>query len=223
MKSIGLRVLASLCVCALLCSPARANAQADRALLARVDDHYNHLHTLRARYAEHYTGMGLDRTESGTLTLKKPGLMRWSYDSPAGKVFVLDGKFAWFYTPGDGQVSRMPAKKLDDLRSPLRFLLGHTQLAKELDQVTTAPVGAAGVAQGFTITGVPKGMEQRVRRLTLVVSPGGVIQAMKIEETDGAVTDFTFSKIEEDVPLPASDFRFTPPAGLPVVNAQSPI
>ena len=34
--------------------------------------------------------MGLDRTESGTLELRKPGLMRWSYDSPAGKVFILD-------------------------------------------------------------------------------------------------------------------------------------
>ena len=103
-----------------------------------MDDHYNHLHTLRARYTEHYTGMGLDRTESGTLTLKKPGLMRWSYDAPTGKLFVLDGKFAWFYTPGDAQVSRAPAKQLDDLRSPLRLLLGHTQLAKELEQIATS-------------------------------------------------------------------------------------
>src|ERR1035438_9400312 len=63
----------------------------DRALVRTVDDHYNHMRTLRARYTEHYTGMGLDRTESGTLLLRKPGLMRWSYDLPPGKVFVLDG------------------------------------------------------------------------------------------------------------------------------------
>ena len=73
------------------------------ALIHIVDNHYNHLRTLRARYIEHYAGMGMDRTESGTLTLQKPGLMRWSYDTPTGKVFVLDGKFAWFYTPGDAQ------------------------------------------------------------------------------------------------------------------------
>ena len=54
---------------------------------------------------------------------------------PVGKVFVLDGKFAWFYTPGDAQATRVPAKQLDDLRSPLRFLLGHTQLKKELDNL----------------------------------------------------------------------------------------
>jgi outer membrane lipoprotein carrier protein len=212
------RVLGAVCLCAVVCCVGQAGAQVDRALLQRVDDHYNHLHTLRARYAEHYSGMGLDRTEAGTLTLKKPGLMRWSYDSPAGKVFVLDGKFAWFYTPGDAQVARTPAKQLDDLRSPLRFLLGHTQLAKELEQITTVPVGAS-----FKIAGVPKGMGERVRRLSLVVTAAGVIQGMKIDEMDGAVTEFTFTNIEEDVAVQAGDFRFVVPVGVDVVNAQSPI
>lgn len=184
----------------------------------RVDEHYNHLRTLRAHYTEHYTGMGLDRTESGTLTLKKPGRMRWSYDSPPGKLFVLDGKFAWFYTPGDAQVSRAPAKQLDDLRSPLRLLLGHTQLAKELDRIRTEPDGA-----GYRISGVPKGMAQRVRLLTLRVTPAGAIQSMKLEETDGATTEFTFTGLEEDISVPPGDFTFTPPAGVPVVEAQPPI
>jgi len=193
-------------------------AQDKALIIPRVDNHYNHLRTLRARYTEHYTGMGLDRTESGTLTLKKPGLMRWSYDTPLGKLFVLDGKFAWFYTPGDAQVSRAPAKQLDDLRSPLRLLLGHTQLAKEMDQLTTAPDGA-----NFIITGVPKGMAQRVQLLTLVVDASGAIERMKLEEMDGTATEFTFSQAEEDISLPASEFIFTPPPGIPVVNAQPPI
>src|ERR1039457_5013736 len=182
------------------------HAQSDSALIRRVDDHYNHLRTLRARYTEHYTGMGLDRTESGTLLLKKPGLMRWSYDQPPGKVFVLDGHYGWSYPPGDAQISRTPAKQLDDLRSPLRFLLGHTQLAKELDQLTTAAEGA-----NFRITGVPKGMAQRVRLLSLTVTPAGVIQSMKIEETDGAATEFIFTQIEENIAVNPSDFRFAPP------------
>ncbi len=202
---------------ALFCaSPLRAQSPQD--LIHRVDDHYNHLRTLRAHYTEHYKGMGLDRTESGTLTLKKPGLMRWSYDQPTGKVFVLDGKFAWFYTPGDAQVTRTPAKQLDDLRSPLRFLLGHTQLAKELDNLTTTPAGA-----NFLITGVPKGMAERVHALTLIVTPAGVIQSMKIEETDGSLTDFTFTNILENVPVPATDFVFNPPPGVSIVNGQAPI
>jgi len=188
------------------------------ALIRRVDDHYNHLTSLRAHYTERYTGMGMDRTESGTLLLKKPGRMRWSYDKPVGKVFVLDGKYAWFYTPGDSQAQRVPAKELDDLRSPLRFLLGHTQIKKELDNLTVTPEGA-----DFKITGVPKGMEQRVKLLTLVVAATGTIQQMQIEELDGSITSFSFSEIEDNVPVRSDDFVFHPPAGVTIVKGLPPI
>lgn len=206
-------------VCCATCLFAQCSfAQDSAALIRKVDDHYNHLNSLRAHYTEHYAGMGMDRTESGTLLLKKPGRMRWNYDSPVGKVFVLDGKYAWFYTPGDAQAQRVPAKQLDDLRSPLRFLLGHTQLKKELDNLTVTPEGA-----GFRIAGVPKGMEERVKLLTLGVTAEGIIQRMRLEEVDGAVTEFTFSGIEENVPVKNSDFVFHPPAGVAVVNGLPPI
>jgi len=102
-------------------------------LAQRVDRHYNQLHSLKAGFTESYEGLGMQRTESGTLLLLKPGRMRWDYSSPAGKLFLLDGKYAWFYAQGDPQVQRIQAKQLDDLRSPLRFLLGHTELEKEMD------------------------------------------------------------------------------------------
>jgi outer membrane lipoprotein carrier protein len=195
-----------------------AVAQDTEALLNRVDEHYNRLSSLRARYTEHYAGMGLDRTESGTLLLKKPGRMRWSYDQPEGKLFVLDGKFAWFYNPGDAQVQRLPAKQLDDLRSPLRFLLGHTQLKKELVNLTITQD-----TNGIHVAGVPKGMEQRIQRLTLDVTPPGEIQHMKLEEIDGAITEFTFTQVQENVQTREADFVFTPPQGVTVVNALPPI
>ena len=193
-------------------------AQDNEALVRRVDDHYNHLQSLRAHYAERYSGMGMNREEEGTLLLKKPGRMRWSYDAPAGKVFVLDGKFAWFYTPGDSQATRAPAKELDDLRSPLRFLLGHTQLKKELGELTVTPEGTE-----FRISGVPKGMEQRVKALSLWVTPDGRIDRMRVDEIDGAVTEFTFSKMQENVPVKDADFAFLPPDGVTVVNGLPPI
>jgi outer membrane lipoprotein carrier protein len=210
---IGRAVLA-ICVCWAWC----AYAQENDAVVRRVDDHYNHLASLRAHYVERYTGMGMERAEKGTLLLKRPGRMRWSYAEPVGKVFVLDGKFAWFYTPGDAQATRVPAKQLDDLRSPLRFLLGHTQLKKELDNLTVVVDGP-----GFRIAGVPKGMAQRVKLLTLGVTAAGAIETMRLEEVDGAVTEFAFSEMQEDVPVKDADFVFTPPAGVAVVNGLPPI
>ena len=109
----------------------------------------------------------MKRTESGTLLLLKPGRMKWEYSSPAGKLFLLDGKYAWFYTRGDPQVQRIPAKELDDLRSPLRFLLGHTELEKELSNLTLAPAPNGC----FTLTGQPKGQEGRVSPPTPTAIP----------------------------------------------------
>jgi outer membrane lipoprotein carrier protein len=188
-------------------------------LAQRVDRHYNHLHSLRAQFTESYEGLGRSRTESGTLLLLKPGRMRWDYSHPEGKTFVLDGKYAWFYTRGDPQVQRIAAKELDDLRSPLRFLLGHTQLEKEIDHLSVSP-GANG---SFAFTGIPHGQEKRVQRLTLTVTAEGVITAMEIDEADGAVTRFTFAEEQPNAPIPASTFHFTPPPGVPVVNAMRPV
>ena len=124
----------------------------------RVDRHYNRLHSLKAEFTESYAGMGMQRSEGGTLLLEKPGRMRWDYSSPAGKVFLLDRKYAWFYKQGDPQVQRIEARKLDDLRSPLRYLLGHAQLEKEMEHLELSPAPSGE----YTLTGQPKGQEDRV-------------------------------------------------------------
>jgi outer membrane lipoprotein carrier protein len=184
----------------------------------RVDKYYNGLHSLRVAFTETFRGMGIDRQESGTLLLRKPGKMHWSYAAPPGKVFLLDGKYAWFYSPGNAQVERVPAAQLDDLRSPLRFLLGHTQLQKELDGLTLTTTPA-----GFELSGVPRGMQNRVARIALGVNADGVIHTMNISETDGAETAFTFKDAEANTPAPDTDFVFHPPPGIPVIDGLPPI
>lgn len=203
---------------ALYC-PAQSSASSALELAKRVDDHYNHLQSLKASFTEQYDGLGMHRSESGTMLLRKPGRMRWDYTSTAGKVFVLDGKYGWFYAPGASQVQRIPASQLDDLRSPLRFLLGHTKIESELEGLTLA-----SAAQGsFRLSGVPKGLQKRVARLSLTVKPDGAIQHIEIEETDGAQTAFDFSNEQANPAIPESAFHFTPPAGIPVVDAPPPV
>jgi len=200
-------------------APARGSeAPAAKVLAAKVDAHYNHLRSLTAHFTERYRGMGIDRTETGTLTLSKPGRMRWAYDAPSGKIFVLDGKNAVSYTPGDSQALRTPAKQLDDLRSPLRFLLGHTEIAKELDGLTLTLVSG-----GYTLSGVPKGMAQTVQSIGITVDAAGQILGMRIVQVDGAETSFVFGGIEENVATPDSEFTFDPPPGVTVINGVAPI
>src|SRR6202012_562041 len=180
------------------------------------------LHSLKAGFTETYTGLGMDRSESGTLLLAKPGRMRWDYNSPPGKVFLLDGKYGWFYTPGAPQVQRVAAKDLDDLRSPLRFLLGHTDLEKELAGLEETADPADRTV--LLLTGTPRGQEGRVSRVTLRVdAASGAIVGLEIVETDGAVTRFVFTGQQPDTPIPPATFRFTPPAGVPVQDSLPPV
>lgn len=191
-------------------------------LAKKVDAHYNHLHSLETRYTERYQGMGMDRTETGTLTLLKPGRMRWAYDSPKGKVFLLDGKDAISYTPGDAEATRFPEKKLDDLRTPLRFLLGHTELEKELRGLSVTLVNLDDQT-GYTLWGTPAGVSQRVRSVGVTVDAKGIIHVLRIEETDGAITTFTFSDMHENVSANQTEFRFVPPPGVTVIDGAAPI
>ena len=220
----GLRLLAAAILCVCVSGPSQAQkapaaAPGAHTLAQRVDRHYNQLHSLKASFAETYEGLGMRRSENGTLLLQKPGRMRWDYTSPAGKVFLLDGKYALFYSQGDPHVQRIAAKQLDDLRSPLRFLLGHTELEKELDRLTVGPATNGD----FTLSGQPKGLEKRVPRMSLIVTADGAITAMEIDESDGAITRFTFTDEQTNTPIPAGTFHFTPPTGIPVVDSLPPV
>jgi outer membrane lipoprotein carrier protein len=188
-------------------------------LAKRVDEHYNHLQSLKANFNEQYDGLGMHRGESGVMLLRKPGRMRWEYQSTPGKVFVLDGKYAWFYAPGDTQVQRIAASQLDDLRSPLRFLLGHTKIESELTSLSLA----AGPSGTYILSGQPKGQQKRIAKLSLNVTAAGVITGIEIDEVDGAQTRFSFTVEQPNAVLPASAFRFVPPAGIPVVDGLPPV
>jgi outer membrane lipoprotein carrier protein len=189
-------------------------------IAAKVDQRYNHLQTLQADFTEIYRGAGVSRSESGVLWLKRPGKMLWDYREPRPKLFVSDGKSAWFYVPGERQARKAPVKRLDDLRSPLRYLLGKTKLEKELAGLSLAAEVSPERPGDVMLRGVPKGMEERVSSVLLEVSPEGAIERMVVDEVDGATTEYRFGNQRENQPIADRRFRFFPPPGVEVVEAQ---
>jgi outer membrane lipoprotein carrier protein len=183
-----------------------------------VDNRYNHIRTLQAEFTEVYSGAGMERTESGTLWLKKTGKMRWEYRSPKEKLFVSDGKDAWFYLPGDHQVRKTPVRKLDDLRSPLRLLLGKTRLEKELQGLSLAPDVAPLTLGNVMLRGIPQGMADRASQVLLEITPESQIARIVIEEVDGSVTEYRFDQQRENVEASDQQFRFSPPPGVELVE-----
>ena len=160
----------------------------------------------------------MERTETGTLWLKKPGKMRWEYRSPREKLFVSDGRDAWFYVPADRQARKTAAKKLEDIRSPLAFLLGKTKLERELQGLSLAPDVEPLAPGNVVLRGVPQALADRVSEILLEVTPGHQIARIVIQEVDGAATEYRFGEMKEDIMIGNGRFQFKPPAGTETVE-----
>jgi len=195
-----------------------ARAADVHAIADAVDRHYNHLHTLECEFTETYSAAGSERTEAGTLWLKKPGKMRWEYRSPKAKLFVVDGKNAWFYVPGEHQVRRTSVKKLDDLRSPLALLLGKTQLEKELLGLSLAPEAAPLVPGDVMLKGMPRGFGDRLNQVLVEITAESAISRIVLQEADGSSIEYRFSEQKEDVKMADQRFEFQVPDGVEVVE-----
>ncbi len=205
----------------LLALGVRAQPPADIHQLARaVDDHYNHLQSLQADFTEIYRGSGMDREESGTLLLKKPRKMRWEYRSPKEKLFLSDGKDVWFYVPSQQQLRKTQLKKLEDLRSPLAFLLGKTKLENELRGLSKAVDQPPADPANTVLRGVPQAMADRVSDVELEITPSSQIVRIVLNEVDGSSTEFRFANWKENPGLSDDRFRFTPPPGVETVEGE---
>ena len=220
---IKVRGILSAAVLLTIAVAAAGAAEDVHSIAAAVDEHYNHLRSLEAEFTETYRGSGMERTESGTLWLakggmKKPGKMRWEYRSPRDKLFVSDGRDAWFYVPEDRQARKTEARKLDDLRSPLAFLLGKSRLEKELQGLSLAPDVTPLAVGDVVLRGVPQALADRVSEILVEVTPEHQIVRIVIDEVDGSATEYRFSDQKENVVIPEGKFEFRPPAGTETVE-----
>ena len=163
-----------------------------------VDDHYNHLRSLQSDFTEIYRGEGPERVETGTLWLKKPRKMRWEYRSPKEKLFISDGQAVWFYLPAERQLRKTEFRKLDDLRSPLAFLLGKTKLENELRGLSKVVDQSPMTAGNTLLRGVPKAMTGQVNEVQLEIAPSDQIVRIVLLEADGATTEFRFAGWKEN-------------------------
>lgn len=215
-------VLAAGVLLGAMASPA-GTAEDLHSIAQAVDEHYDHLRSLRAEFSEEYRGAGIERTESGTLWLakgglKKPGKMRWEYRSPREKLFVSDGKDAWFYVPADHQARKTAARKLDDIRSPLAFLLGKTKLEKELQALSLAPDIPLSAPENVVLRGVPRALADSVNEILLEIAPDKRIVRIVIDQVDGSVSEYRLTDQHEDEAISDGRFQFRPPAGTETIE-----
>src|SRR5437870_11708739 len=129
------------------------------------EDAYRRASTLRATFIEQYSEGGrVERVESGVAYFRRPGKMRWEYQSPEKNLFLVDGKTAWFYVPADHTVTRVPAKQSTDWRTPLALLAGEMKLDKLCARVEPATDVKPDSADDVMLYCVPRGTDAKEKR-----------------------------------------------------------
>src|SRR5271154_5571821 len=117
----------------------RVQDSAVKRFVGLFEARYRSARTLQATFLERYTeNEQTVRTEAGTAYFRRPGKMRWEYEAPEKDLFLVDGKTAWFYVPGDHTVTRVPAKQSADWRTPLALLAGEMKVSRVCSRVELA-------------------------------------------------------------------------------------
>ncbi len=197
----------------LACLPLQA-AEADlNKLLKGVEEHYNRAKTLQVHFVESYTVQGRARkSESGELTLRKPGRMRWDYTEPSGKLFISDGKDVYLYTPEAHRVEKTKLKASDDMRAPLAFLLGKLDFAKDFRDLEVKPEGTQ-----YLITAKAKNDSFPYEKVQMLVTPDYQIQRMIINLQGQSLLTFELDGEKLNPAVDDALFKFQMPAGATVV------
>ena len=118
-------------------------------IVRAVEARYAHARTLEAKFYERYRASGQPgQSESGTVYFSKPGRMRWEYESPHTKLFLVDGTNVWLYVPADRTASRAKLKESDDWRTPLALLTGKVHLER-----LCGKIALGGASQGSGSSG----------------------------------------------------------------------
>ena len=183
-------------------------------VLKGIEKRYNSVKTLESDFSETYKFQGRSRTETGVLYLRKPGRMRWDYRNPAGKLFVSDGKDAYFYTPDNNRAEKIKLKESEDLRAPMAFLLGRLDFSKEFQKFELRAEG-----QNVWISAFPKSDNLPYRQVQFLAAPDFRIERLIVTGQDASILDFTFSGEKRNPAVNDGLFRFQLPAGAQFVDS----
>jgi outer membrane lipoprotein carrier protein len=211
-----------------------------KSAVARLEAAYRQARTLQATFLQRYTENGrIVRVEAGTVYFRRPGKMRWQYESPEKNVFLVDGKFAWFYVPADHTVTRIPAKKSSDWRTPLALLANEMKISRLCASVELATAWKPENRDATALHCVPRGSVADQTSAAGRHSAGdeaagvgddvffevagtGDLLRVVIRQSGGVSVEFQFKDWRRDFPVADSFFRFDVPVGVVIENGELP-
>jgi outer membrane lipoprotein carrier protein len=209
---------------------APASAPDAKLVVRALESRYHHATTLKAAFFERYSdGSGGVSAESGTVYFSRPGRMRWEYESPEQKLFIVDGTNVWFYVPADRTASRAKVKDSSDWRTPLALLTGKTdfsRLCRTIDVLDSTkddnPDDRPLRAEDTMLSCIPRnesaGADGEVSEVLIESDSEARLVRLLVRQPGALETEFRFANWEENLPIPEAKFHFEPPPNVAVVD-----
>jgi len=211
----------ALLLASLLPGSAAVAQPAGDALARAVQAHYQQVRDFTATFEQSYVGGALKRrsVERGTVAIRKPGRMRWDYQSPEKKLFVSDATRMYFYVPADKQVRVSPLPEAGRVPTPILFLAGRGDLLRDFKVEEVPPPSGSKGARALRLR--PMRPETDYDTLTLVVDATTyAMRQLIVVDGQGGTSTFSFSNLRENVGIADSTFVFSMPKGVDVVTQE---
>ncbi|MBL0697796.1 outer membrane lipoprotein carrier protein LolA [Comamonas sp. JC664] len=180
-----------------------------KSLVDRMQAFYEKTGDFRAGFRQDYKYKTFRRTQTseGVVTYKKPGLMRFEYQKPSPRTFVLAGNKVYAYDPA-AQSLTVAAVDTSQLSASVTFLFGQGKLADEF----SITKGACKDCKGTLLVLDPLKNEPRFRQVRLEVDPA-TAQVLKstVVDPDGSENTISFLNLKTNVGLDADSFKLDVP------------
>ena len=190
-------------------APEKKVAPEVKELVERMQAFYEKTQDFSSDFKQDYKYKALRRTQSstGTVIYKKPGLMRWEYQKPSARTFVLAGEKVYAYDP-EAQTLSMGRIDTSQLSASVTFLFGKGRLADEF----TITQGACKDCKGTLLVLDPLKTEPRFRQVRLEVDPT-TAQVLKstVVDPDGSENAISFIDLKTNVGIAADSFKLDVP------------
>jgi outer membrane lipoprotein carrier protein len=189
------------------------------ALAAKVQQRYDGIRDIQADFVQTYEGgvLRTRTTERGTVAIKRPGRIRFTYTKPEKKEFVSDGTRLYTHLVSEKQVIVSPAPGPGQGDIPALFLAGQSNLARDYTPSFTALPGAAPGL--LTLRLVPRKKSADYESIGIGVDPKSLqVQFLTAVDTQGGRSSFAFANVKENRGLSDKQFEFQMPRGGEVVT-----
>ena len=185
-------------------------------LAARLQTRYESIKDFTANFEQVYVGGLLKKpaTERGTILLKKPSRVRFTYQAPEKKEFVSDGSQFYSYFAESKTGSAYPLPKPGEESTALLFLAGQGNLARDF----TALFEHDQPTDAWHLQLKPKAKQADFDTLTLFIDRRTLALKGFMTRDEQGTNTVRFSNLKENTGLSDQAFVFKFPKGTEMIG-----